>query len=261
MPADRRTPLPPAFYDRPVLEVAHDLVGCALLYEGVGGRIVETEAYREDDACSHSFRGRTARNAVMFGPPGRLYVYFTYGMHFCANLVCQAEGEGAAVLLRALEPLEGLERMAERRGPAARRADGRVDPHLLCSGPARLTQALALGRAENGLVASREPLVVLPRAAAPGSAGGAGAASGVGGARTDGDPRAATPDACAAAPDACAAAPDACAAAPRIVATTRIGVGDDAKPWRFVDFDSRFLSRPLRAGRGALRSTNGRECV
>lgn len=210
-------PLPPAFYHRPVLEVACDLIGCTLLHAGVGGRIVETEAYREDDPSSHSFRGRTPRNAVMFGPPGHLYVYFTYGMHFCANLVCQAEGEGAAVLLRALEPEHGLERMAERRGPVVRRDDGRVDLRLLCSGPARLTQALALDREHNGLAAYREPLLVLPRGAAPRGrgAGGAGAT----------EPP----------------------AAPPIVRTARIGVGDDAKPWRFVAADSRFLSRPLRA--------------
>ncbi len=205
MPAGIPTPLPPSFYDRPVLEVAADLIGCIFLCDGVGGRIVEAEAYREDDPCSHSCRGRTARNAVMFGPPGHLYVYFTYGMHFCSNIVCQGEGEGAAVLLRALEPEHGLERMAERRGPVACRGDGRVDPRLLCSGPARLTQALALGRAENGLPVYGELLVVLPRGVAT---------------------------------------PPAAATAPRIVATPRIGVGGDPKPWRFVDADSRFLSRP-----------------
>jgi DNA-3-methyladenine glycosylase len=184
-------PLPPAFYDRPVLEVARELVGCVFLHDGVGGRIVETEAYPPDDPCSHSFRGRTARNAVMFGPPGRLYVYFTYGMHFCSNIACEAEGAGAAVLLRALEPEHGLERMIERRGLST--------PRLLCAGPARLAQALALGREQNGLPVFLEPLLVLPR--------------------RDG--------------------------APRIATTPRIGVGGDAKPWRFVDADSRYLSRPL----------------
>ncbi len=159
--------LSPAFYDRPVLAVARDLVGCTLLFHGVGGRIVETEAYAPGDRASHSFNGRTERNAVMFGPPGHLYVYFTYGMHFCANLVCEAEGVGAAVLVRALEPTGGLERMAERRGPVAFRRDGSLDPRLLCAGPARLTQALAIGRAQNGLPAWRPPLVVLPRFAAP----------------------------------------------------------------------------------------------
>jgi DNA-3-methyladenine glycosylase len=159
--------LSPAFYDRPVLTVARDLVGCTLLFHGVGGRIVETEAYAPGDRASHSFNGRTQRNAVMFGLPGRLYVYFTYGMHFCANLVCEAEGVGAAVLVRALEPTRGLERMAERRGPVALGRDGSLDPRLLCAGPARLAQALAIGRAQNGLPAWRRPLVVLPRGAVP----------------------------------------------------------------------------------------------
>lgn len=198
-----------AFFDRPVLEVARDLIGCVLLFEGVGGRIVETEAYAPGDRASHSFNGRTARNAVMFGPPGHLYVYFTYGMHFCANLVCEAEGVGAAVLVRALEPAAGLERMAERRGPVVLRADGSVDPHLLCGGPARLTQALAINRAQNGLPAWREPLVVVPPAGA--AAGGPASWS---------------------------------SHAPDIATTPRIGVGDDPRPWRFVDASSAFLSRP-----------------
>ncbi len=155
-------PLPPSFYDRPVLEVAPDLIGCSLFVDGVGGRIVETEAYRQDDARSHSYIGRTERNAVMFGPPGHLYVYFTYGMHFCCNLVCGPEGEAAAVLLRALEPLQGLELMRERRGRGALRA-GSPDDRLLCSGPARLAQALGIDREQNGLPAWVEPLVVRPR--------------------------------------------------------------------------------------------------
>jgi DNA-3-methyladenine glycosylase len=154
--------LPPAFYERPVLEVASDLVGCSFLFDGVGGRIVETEAYRQDDERSHSFIGRTRRNAVMFGPPGRLYVYFTYGMHFCCNLVCGPEGEAAAVLLRALEPRQGLELMRERRGRGALRR-GVPDDRLLCSGPARLAQALGIEWTQNGLAAWIEPLVVLPR--------------------------------------------------------------------------------------------------
>lgn len=152
-------PLPTGFFARPVVEVARDLVGCTFLCDGVGGRLVEVEAYRADDAASHSYRGRTPRNAVMFGPPGRLYVYFTMGLHFCCNLVCEPEGQGAGVLLRALEPASGLERMI------ARRRLRRPDPRQLCSGPGKLTQALSITLAHNGLPADRPPFAVLPRAA------------------------------------------------------------------------------------------------
>jgi DNA-3-methyladenine glycosylase len=134
--------LPCAFFERPVLEVARDLLGCTLLCDGVGGRLVEVEAYRSDDPASHSYRGRTPRNAVMYGPPGRLYVYFTMGLHFCVNIVCGPEGQASAVLLRALEPAAGLELMRARRGFD--------DPRRLCSGPAKLTQALAITMADNG---------------------------------------------------------------------------------------------------------------
>ena len=150
-----RALLPRSFYRRPSLEVAPDLLGRTLvrvLPDGtrLSGRIVEVEAYREDDPASHSFRGRTARTEVMFGPPGRLYVYFTYGMHFCMNVVTGGDGEGSAVLLRAAEPLEGVDRMAVHRGLD--------DPRLLCAGPGRLCQALAVGRLQNGadLVAGSE---------------------------------------------------------------------------------------------------------
>jgi DNA-3-methyladenine glycosylase len=134
------------FYARPSPVVARELLG-RLLVRRLGGallvaRIVETEAYQQDDPASHSFAGRTARNEVMFGPAGFLYVYFTYGMHHCMNAVTGRPGEGSAVLLRAAEPLAGLDSMAERRGVHA--------PRLLCSGPARLAQAFAVARSLNG---------------------------------------------------------------------------------------------------------------
>ncbi|MEI6727894.1 MAG: DNA-3-methyladenine glycosylase, partial [Actinomycetes bacterium] len=116
MGAPARRPLLQSFFARSALDVARDLIGCTFLFDGVGGRIVETEAYRQDDPCCHAYNGRTARNAVLFGPPGHLYVYFTYGMHFCGNVACEDEGVGAGVLLRALEPERGLEQMAARRG-------------------------------------------------------------------------------------------------------------------------------------------------
>jgi DNA-3-methyladenine glycosylase len=129
------------------LVVAPDLLGRTLVRTLPGGerlsaRIVEVEAYREDDPASHSYRGRTQRTEVMFGPPGRLYVYFTYGMHFCMNVVTGGDDEGSAVLLRAAEPLEGLDRMAASRGLD--------DPRLLCAGPGRLCQAMAVSREQNG---------------------------------------------------------------------------------------------------------------
>lgn len=150
-------PLPLSFYARPSPEVARDLLGC-LLVRRLGnatlvGRIVETEAYGEEDPASHSFRGKTPRTQVMFGRAGHLYVYFTYGMHFCMNVVTGKEGEGSAVLLRAAEPLRGVEIMKGLRGQS--------DARLLCSGPARLTQAFAVERDANGLdlVQGREMFV------------------------------------------------------------------------------------------------------
>jgi len=147
--------LPRAFYDRPVLSVAPDLLGCVLAHQTPDGlvsvEIVEVEAYRgESDPASHAFRGRTERNAVMFGEPGHAYVYFTYGMHFCVNLVCQPAGQAAAVLLRAGRVTEGAALAAARRfaGTGAERA--RASERELARGPARLCQALAIGRAENG---------------------------------------------------------------------------------------------------------------
>lgn len=137
-----------------VHEVAPALVGWTLLVDGVGGRIVEVEAYAEDDPASHSFGGATVRNASMFGPPGHLYVYRSYGIHWCANVVCDAPGRGAAVLLRALEPTHGIITMRARRGLA--------DVLLLCAGPGRLTQALGLTGAHDGADLSQAPFLLVP---------------------------------------------------------------------------------------------------
>ena len=148
-----------SFFARPSTEVAPELLGRVLvrtLADGsrLAARLVEVEAYEQGDPASHSFKGRpTARTQVMFGPPGRLYVYFTYGQHFCSNVVTGPEGIGSAVLLRAAEPLEGLEAMAASRGTD--------DPRLLCSGPARLTQAFGIARAHNGTDLVRDPSLIL----------------------------------------------------------------------------------------------------
>jgi DNA-3-methyladenine glycosylase len=139
------TPLDRAFFARPAEEVAHDLVGKVLVRadDDLLARLVEVEAYTEDDPASHAFRGRTPRTAPMFGPAGHAYVYFTYGMHWCANVSAGEDGAGEAVLLRAAEPLAGLERMRARRG------EGRRDRDLL-RGPARLAQAFGLDGAWSG---------------------------------------------------------------------------------------------------------------
>ena len=134
--------------------VARELVGWTFLVDGVGGVVVETEAYLPDDPASHSFRGRTQRNAGMFGPPGRLYVYRSYGIHWCANVVCDAEGVGAAVLLRALEPTVGIAAMRARRGV--------VDDRLLTSGPGRLTQALGITGRDDGADLALSPFALVP---------------------------------------------------------------------------------------------------
>jgi DNA-3-methyladenine glycosylase len=153
-PATTRA-LPADLFARSVHDVAPELIGATLLFDGVGGRIVEVEAYDHEDPASHGYRGRTARNASMFGPPGRAYVYRSYGIHWCLNLVCEAVGVANAILVRALEPTHGLEVMRERRGLE--------DPRLLCSGPGRLCQALAITRDHDGLALDRPPFEFFER--------------------------------------------------------------------------------------------------
>lgn len=161
--APRSTPenqIPESFYDRPADDVARDLVGCRLVRtiarRRLEGIIVETEAYDETEAASHSYRGQTARNAMMFGPPGRLYVYRSYGIHWCMNITTGPVGFGAAVLLRAIEPVRGLEHMRTNRAGARRDID-------LARGPGRLTEALAVDDRLQGHRVDRAPLRVLPR--------------------------------------------------------------------------------------------------
>ena len=145
------------FFARSVHEVAHELIGATLLVDGVGGRIVEVEAYDQDDPASHGFRGATARTASMFGPPGHAYVYRSYGIHWCLNLVCAEAGRAEAALVRALEPTAGLDAMRERRGLEA--------PRALCSGPGKLCQALAITRTLDGLPLDDPPFELLAREA------------------------------------------------------------------------------------------------
>src|SRR2546430_182041 len=142
-----------AFFARSVHAVAPDLIGATLLFKGVGGKIVEVEAYHHTDPAAHSFGGQTARNAVMFGPPGFAYVYRSYGIHWCLNFVCEQEGSASAVLIRALAPSHGLATMRRRRGLA--------DERLLCSGPGRLCEALAITSAHNGCARDRAPFRLL----------------------------------------------------------------------------------------------------
>jgi DNA-3-methyladenine glycosylase len=144
-----------SFFDRPVLHVAADLIGASLLVDGVGGRIVEVEAYHHTEPAAHSYRGPTPRNAVMFGPAGFAYVYRSYGIHWCLNFVCEEEGSAAAVLIRALEPIEGLALMRRRRGMD--------DERLLCSGPGKLCEALGVTIKHNGLALDRAPFQLRTR--------------------------------------------------------------------------------------------------
>jgi DNA-3-methyladenine glycosylase len=144
-----------SFFDRSVHEVAPDLIGVTVLVDGVGGRIVEVEAYHHTDPAAHSYRGETARNAVMFGPPGYVYVYRSYGIHWCMNFVCEPKGSASAVLIRAIEPTDGL--------PLMRRRRGLSDARLLCSGPGRLCEALRITAAHNGLALDSPPFQLLAR--------------------------------------------------------------------------------------------------
>jgi DNA-3-methyladenine glycosylase len=148
-------PLTRAFFSRSVLDVAPDLIGAILLVNGVGGRLVEVEAYHHTDPAAHSFHGPTARNAVMFGPPGFVYVYRSYGIHWCLNFVCEPKGSASAVLIRAIEPTTGLPLMRRRRGTA--------DERLLCSGPGRLCEALKITGADNGSALNAPPFKLLAR--------------------------------------------------------------------------------------------------
>lgn len=144
------------FFSRSVHEVAPDLIGAALIVDGVGGIIVEVEAYHHTDPAAHSFHGETPRNRVMFGPPGFAYVYRSYGLHWCLNFVCEAEGSASAVLVRAIEPQWGVDRMQENRGMD--------DVRQLCSGPGKLCQALDVSIAHNGRPLDASPFAIHPPA-------------------------------------------------------------------------------------------------
>jgi DNA-3-methyladenine glycosylase len=152
-------PLKRAFFARSVHEVAPDLIGATLLVNGVGGIIVELEAYHHTEPAAHSYRGPTTRNMVMFGPPGFIYVYRSYGIHWCVNFVCEKEGSASAVLIRALQPTHGIPTMQRRRGLQ--------DERSLCSGPGKLTEALAITHAQNGLALDAPPIALYARKGKP----------------------------------------------------------------------------------------------
>jgi DNA-3-methyladenine glycosylase len=151
--------LPRRFFARSVHDVAPELIGATLLCDGVGGVIVEVEAYHHTDPAAHSYGGQTLRNAVMFGPPGYAYVYRSYGIHWCVNVVCEAEGSASAVLIRALQPTHGLDAMRTRRGLD--------DERSLCSGPGKLTEALGISIAHNGLPLDAPPFAIHRRVVEP----------------------------------------------------------------------------------------------
>ncbi len=144
-----------SFFSRSVHEVAPNLIGATLLFNGVGGRLVEVEAYHHTDPAAHSYRGPTPRNAVMFGPPGFAYVYRSYGIHWCLNFVCEPKGSASAVLIRALQPTAGL--------PLMRRRRGLSEVRLLCSGPGRVCEALGITAAHNGLELDQPPFTLFAR--------------------------------------------------------------------------------------------------
>jgi len=148
-----------AFFNRSVLEVAPDLIGVTLLMDGVGGIIVEVEAYHHTEPAAHSYGGPTPRNAVMFGPAGFAYVYRSYGIHWCVNFVCEKPGSASAVLIRALEPTHGI--------PAMQRRRGLHEARSLCSGPGKLTEALGITHAHNSLALDAPPIALYARAAKP----------------------------------------------------------------------------------------------
>ena len=157
-------PLKRTFFARSVHEVAPDLIGATLLVNGVGGVIVEVEAYHHTDPAAHSFRGPTLRNQVMFGPPGYTYVYRSYGIHWCINFVCEKAGSASAVLIRALEPTHGIAAMRRRRKLH--------DERSLCSGPGKVTQALGITHAHNALALDAPPMALYARASKPEIAAG-----------------------------------------------------------------------------------------
>jgi DNA-3-methyladenine glycosylase len=156
-------PLKRAFFARSVLEVAPDLIGATLLVDGVGGIIVEVEAYHHTEPAAHSYRGPTPRNLVMFGPPGFAYVYRSYGIHWCVNFVCEKQGSASAVLIRALQPTHDLAAMRRRR----KLQDELQDERSLCSGPGKLTEALGITDAHNGLPLDAPPIALFSRTEKP----------------------------------------------------------------------------------------------